>query len=83
MKNLYYLPEAIEVPDSALSIVALSYDGRPYVLKRSQITLREEYDLSNAFPLMPYLTRRAEAGEDVPDYNDVQDAIRFAKGSLS
>lgn len=82
MKPLRYLPEQVKVPNSRLSIVALSEGMQAYALQNDKITGVKEYDLPYSFPLLPYLTRMSEADEDVPDYEDVQDAILRAKESL-
>lgn len=83
MNDLYYLRKAVKVPDSTLYIVAMSKDLKPYALKEHQITSEERYDLPVAFSLIPYLTRKAETGEDVPDYEGVQEAIKKATEQLA
>lgn len=79
MNTLKYLSKPVEIPGSTLAIIALDGGGSPYALKRSQIRGLKEYDLPYAFPLMPFLTRQAESGEDVPDYKEVQSAVQKAK----
>jgi len=79
MKDFYYLDEPESISGSDLLIVAIKRDGSPYALRKRDHSRVELYDLENSFSLMPYLTRLAEAGEDVPDYGKVQEAIKVFK----
>jgi hypothetical protein len=80
MKGLTYIYEPVSVPDSDLMIVGISEsDGAAYALRGKDVTMHPPHDLENCFSLIPYLVRKAEAGEDVPDYDDVESAIQEAK----
>jgi hypothetical protein len=82
MNDLIYLYGSVSVPGSRFSIVAMSESGSPYAMYKRGFTGSESYDLSKTFPLMPYLIRMVEAEEDVPDYDDVMEAIKTAKDRM-
>ena len=82
MNDLIYLHKPISIPGSRFAIVAMSKSGSPYAMDKRGFTGSESYDLSKTFSLMPYLTRMVEAGESVPDYDDVMAAIKNAEDRL-
>jgi hypothetical protein len=80
MRGLTYVYEPVPVPNSDLMIVGISEsDGAAYALRNRDVTMHPPHDLENCFPLMSHLVRKAESGGDVPDYDDVEDAIQEAK----
>ena len=79
MNDLVYLHNPPSIPGSDLVILAITVDGTPYAMKKQLVTGSESYDLEYVFSLIPYLTRRAESGEEVPDYGSVIKAIETAK----
>lgn len=80
MNGLTYVYEPVSVPDSDLMVVGIfESDGTAYALRNRDVTMHPPHDLENCFPLMSYLVRKAESGEDVPDYDDVESAIEDAK----
>jgi hypothetical protein len=80
MNGLTYIHDAIPIPDTGLVIVAIrEEDGSAFSLRSKAVTHSPLYDLEECFPLVPYLTRLAESGEDVPDYEEVESAINGAK----
>lgn len=83
MNDTIYLSEPVAVPNTSLAIVGISQDGTAYALSKRKVSGIQSYDLLDAFPLMPYLTRMAETGEDAPDYSKVQAAIQKARNKAS
>jgi hypothetical protein len=80
MIGLTYIHDSIPVPDTDIVIVAIrEEDGSAFSLRGKAVTHSPLYDLEECFPLIPHLTRLAETGEDVPDYEDVKGAINRAK----
>lgn len=79
MKNLKYLKEPVPVKGSKLAIVAVNREGSAMAMEKRLISGREDADSAYMFPLMPFLIRKAEAQEEVPEYEDVQKAIQKAK----
>lgn len=76
--NTYPLKKPVPIPGSNFTIISLTKEGSPYMVRELQYTGYPELDQPKALSAIIYFTRLSEAGEDVPDFKDLEHAIELA-----